>query len=199
MAWRALFLVGGILILTGGPMHPGGSMLEMLTHPDWFMGHALMAAGLAALTCGLLVFARTPANGPALRRWTTLAIAGAALMTLEMIVHTAAMVDADHLAAGHSTPVLTTHIVMTVVFYPLFGVTIALFMIAAARRRALGSQVFAWIGVLGAAGNGLAGLLVAGLNVMQARVLFIFIVGVALWMVLAALWPTRAVTPAVAA
>ena len=197
--WRGWFLAGGALIAVGGPRHPGGSMLEMLSHPDWFMAHALVMLGYGALLTGLLLFARTPANVPALRRWTKLAIAGTGLMTLEMAVHTAAMVDAGHLAAGHSTPVLTTHLAMSVLFYPIFGITSALFMIAAARRRAIGSPAFAWLGVAGTLCNGIAPILVGVFGMMQARILFAFVMGVALWMVLAAVWPSRVAAPAVTA
>jgi hypothetical protein len=195
--WRGMLLAGGVLILIGGPRHPGGSMLEMLTHPDWLMAHTLVMLGYGALMAGLLMFARTQANTPALQRWTKLAIAGAGLMTLEMAVHTAAMVDAGHLAAGHSTPVLTTHLAMSVLFYPIFGITSALFMIAAARQRAIGSSVFAWLGVVGTLGNGIAPILVGPFGMMQARILFVFVIGVALWMVLSAVWPSRAAAPAV--
>lgn len=197
--WRMGFLAGGVLILIGGPRHPRGSMLEMLSHPDWFMAHALVALGYAALLAGLVLFARSAANVPALRRWTTLAIAGTGLMTLEMAVHTAAMVDAGHLAAGHATPVLTTHLAMSVLFYPAFAITSALFMMAAARQRAIGSPAFAWVGVIGTLANGMAPILVGVFGLMQARILFIFVLGVALWMVLAALWPSRAAARAVTA
>jgi hypothetical protein len=197
--WRGMFLVGGALIMAGGPKHPRGEMLEMLSHPDWFMSHALVMLGYGALLAGLLMFSRTPGNAPALRRWTKLAIAGTGLMTLEMAVHTAAMVDAGHLAAGHATPVLTTHLAMSVVFYPAFAITSAFFMIAAARQRAIGSPAFAWIGVIGTLANGIAPILVGVFGMMQARILFAFVLGVALWMVLAALWPSRAAAPAVSA
>lgn len=191
--WRMWFLAGGVLITVGGPRHPGGTMLEMLSHPDWFMSHALVLLGFGAFLTGLLLFARSQANTPALRRWTKLAIAGTALMTLEMAVHTAAMVDAGHLAAGHATPVLSTHLVMSVLFYPAFGVTSAFFMIAASRQRAIGSPLFVWLGVLGTLANGLAPVLVVGFGWIEARILFRAIVGVALWMVMSALWPSRAV------
>lgn len=197
--WRLWFLVAGGLIAIGGPKHPGGTMQEMLVHPDWFMAHALVALGFAALTIGLVTFLRSGGGDPALQRWAKLATAGTALMILEMVVHTAAMVDAGHLAAGHATPVLSTHLVMSVLFYPAFTIGIVPFMIAAARRRALGSPVFAWIGVLGAIANGLAPVLVVAFGWIEARILFPFVIGVALWMVLAALWPARAAAPAATA
>lgn len=196
--WRVWFLAGGALILVGGPRHPGGSMLEMLSHPDWFIAHLLVTLGFAAFLTGLAAFARSEANTPALRRWTKLAIAGTALMTLETIVHTAAMVDAGHLAAGHATPVLSTHLAMSVLFYPVFAVTSALFIVAAARQRAIGSPVLAWLGVCGTLANGAAPVLVLLLGLTQARILFPMVTLLALWMAIAAVWPSRAAAPAAA-
>lgn len=167
-------------------------MLEMLMHPDWFMAHALVTLGYAAMVAGLVAFSRTSANTPAMKRWTRRAIVGTVLMTVEMAVHTAAMVDAAHLAAGHATPVLTTHLAMAVLFYPLFGITSAAFFIKGMRERAIGSPWIVWIGVIGTLANGIAPVLVGGFGWMQARILFPFMIGIAIWLLLAAMWPASA-------
>src|SRR5687768_7429016 len=114
-AWRIAFLAAGALILAGAPRHPRGSMAEMLAHHDWLMSHMLMVGAYVALTIGLVLFARVTDLSDGLRRWTRLAAASAALEVLEMAVHTAASVDAANLAAGHATPVLTTHLNMALV------------------------------------------------------------------------------------
>ena len=124
-----------------------------------------------------------------MKRWTRLAIVGTALQTVEMTVHTAAMVDAGHLAAGHATPVLTTHMAMSMVFYPLFAVATAGFFIKGMRERAIGSPWIVWIGVIGTAGNGAAPILVGLFGWMEARILFAFMIGIAIWLLLAAVWP----------
>ena len=167
-------------------------MLEMLTHPDWFMAHALVTLGYGTMLAGLVAFSRSVGNTPAMKRWTRLAIGGTALQTVEMAVHTAAMVDAANLAAGHATPVLTTHLAMSVLFYPLFGVTTAAFFIKGTRERAIGSPWIVWIGVIGTAANGIAPILVGPFGWMEARILFAFMIGIAVWLVLAAVWPTAA-------
>jgi hypothetical protein len=191
MAWRFLFAVAGLLMVAGGPRHPGGSMLEMLTHPDWFMAHALVTLGYGAMVAGLVAFSRAEANTPAMRRWTRFAIVATALQTVEMAVHTAAMVDAPHLAAGHATPVLTTHLAMSMVFYPLFGIASACFFIKGMRERAIGSPWIVWIGVIGTLANGIAPILVGLLGWQEARILFAFMIGVAIWLLLAAVTPSR--------
>jgi hypothetical protein len=195
MTWRILFAAAGVLMVAGGPRHPGGSMLEMLRHPDWFMAHALVTLGYGTMLAGLVAFARTYAKTPAMKRWTRLAIVGTALQALEMAVHTAAMVDAEHLAAGHATPVLTTHLAMSMVFYPLFGVTSAAFFVKGMRERAIGSPWFVWIGVIGTLANGIAPILVGLFGWMEARILFAFMIGIAIWLLLAAVWPTFARQP----
>ena len=115
-----------------------------------------------------------------------------ALQTVEMAVHTAAMVDAGHLAAGHATPVLTTHLAMSMVFYPLFGIATAAFFIKGMRERAIGSPWIVWIGVIGTVANGIAPILVGLFGWTEARILFAFMVGIAIWLLLAAVWPTSA-------
>jgi len=192
MMWRVLFAVAGVLMLAGGPRHPGGSMLEMLRHHDWFMAHALVTLGYGTMLAGLIAFSRTAANTPALKRWTSFAIAGTALQTVEMAVHTAAMVDAGNLAAGHATPVLTTHLTMSMVFYPLFGITTAAFFIKGMRERAIGSPWIVAIGVIGTVANGIAPILVGLFGWTEARILFAFMVGIAIWLLLAAMWPAAA-------
>ena len=192
MAWRGLFLAGGLFLAAGGPRHPAGTMLEMLQHQDWFISHFLVTIGYALMAAGLFAFSRTAANTAALQRWTKLAIAGTVLQTVEMIVHTAAMVDAGHLAAGHSTPVLSTHLAMSVLFYPVFGVTSALFFYKAMRERAAGSIWFAWIGIAGTLANGIAPILVGVFGWMEARILFAFMIGIAVYLILAAITPVSA-------
>ena len=192
MMWRGLFAAAGIFMLLGGPKHPGGTMLEMLQHPDWLMSHVLVTIGYALMVAGLVAFSRTASNTDAMKRWTKIAIAGTVLMTIEMIFHTAAMVDAGHLAAGHATPVLTTHLAMAVTFYPIFGASSALFFIKGMRERAIGSVWFSWIGIAGTIANGIAPVLVVA-GFTAARILFPFMVGIAIWLVLAALTPATVV------
>jgi hypothetical protein len=111
-----------------------------------------------------------------------------------MVFHTAAMVDLDRLLTGAPTPVLTTHLWMTAVVYPLFAAILIGFLVAASRDRLLGSWWIAWLGIIGAIGHGLAGPLVVVWNIEWARSLFLGIVLVAIWMIAAAGWPARRVS-----
>lgn len=192
MMWRGLFLAGGALILIGGPRHPGGTMAEMLAHPDWLMAHVLVTGGFAAMLGGLLLFGRQAGLTERLRKVTRYAAIATALQTFEGVMHTASMADAGHLVAGHSTPILTTHLVLAVILYPVFAAGMIAFILAGVRERAVGSRWIAWLGILGAAAHGLSAPLAVGLAMEGARILFPMIIGLALWFVLAAVIPTRA-------
>ena len=197
MMWRGLFLAGGVLILIGGPMHPGGTMAEMLAHPDWLMAHVLVTAGFAAMLGGLILFGRQAGLTARLRKVTRYAAIATALQTFEGVMHTASMVDAGHLVAGHSTPVLTTHLFLAVTLYPIFAAGMIAFILAGMRDGAVGSRWIAWPGILGAAAHGLSAPLAVGLGMEGARILFPMIVGLALWFVLAAVIPTSALRASV--
>ncbi len=190
--WRLFFLLCGLSILAGGPRHPGGTMAEMLAHPDWILSHSLQFAGFVSLLIGLLLYQRAVALPERTRRWTRWAVVGTVLQAVEMGFHTAAVVDQGKLIAGATTPILTTHIWLAVVLYPLFAVTIIGLIVAGARDRALGSAWIAWIGIVGALAHGAAAPLVAGLGLDQFRVLFPGVGLLAIWAVLAAVWPIRA-------
>lgn len=196
ITWRAFFVIGGLLVAIGGPQHPGGTMLDMLTDPAWFRAHALIFAGMLAWTIGLWLFGQTQGAIAVPKRWFHFALVMTVLQTVEMAVHTMAYLDADALAAGAATPVLTTHLWLTVVVYPIFGIAMIGFIWMAQRKRSLGSPWIGWLGMLGAAAHGTAGFLVAGFNVGWARILFPFLVFLALWFVLAGLWRIRQTTPA---
>ncbi len=163
-------------------------MVEMLHDPQWVPSHLLQLAGYLALTLALLGFWRVAAHDPAMRRWSRLAAVGASLQSVEMAFHLAAVVDADHLAAGAATPVLTTHLALAVIAYPLFAATMIGLIWVGARTRELGRPMIAWFGILGAVAHGLAAPLVAVFHIERARMLFPAVLLLAGWAVAAAAW-----------
>ncbi|MEO7273451.1 MAG: hypothetical protein ABIX28_00125 [Vicinamibacterales bacterium] len=187
---RPLFILAGGLVLAGGPRHPGGTMVEMLGDPEWIPAHTMMLGGFLSLLLGLVAFSRG-ALTPAMRRWAGLAIAGAALQAVEMALHTAAALDHANPMAGRPTPILSTHLALAIAAYPMFAAAVIGFMVVVLRERALGSPWIAWIGVLGALGHGIAAPLTVLAAVPWARSLFPAVVGLAIWLILAGLWPRR--------
>jgi len=164
-------------------------MAEMLADTNWLPSHVLMTLGFVLMWAGLLLWGHTPSYAPRVRVSLRPAIVGTGLQSIDMAVHTAAMVDHDRLVAGLATPVLTTHLWMTAVVYPVFGVTVIALLIATGRDRVLGSWWIAWLGIIGAAGHGVAGPLVVVWGIEAG--LFGLIVLLGLWMILAACWQAR--------
>lgn len=189
--WRVFFALSALFILTGGPQHPGGTMAEMLAHPKWVPSHTLLLAGFLSLLAGLILYQRTVALPDRTRRWVRLAAIGTALQAVEMVFHTASVVDHANLVAGRTTPVLTTHLWLSIALYPVFGLTMIGLILATARDRSLGSPWIAWLGILGALAHGAAAPLVVGFEIQWAEILFPFLMLLALWLLLAALWPLR--------
>ena len=192
LPWRAAFLGSALCIAIGGPRHPGGSMAEMLAHPDWVPAHAFLLAGFVALLIGLVLFQRTPSLPRGTRTWLRFAVIATALQAVEMAFHLAAVVDQANLVAGRSTPVLSTHLGLAVVIYPVFALAWVGLIIAGMRDHVLGSRWIGWIGMLGVLGQGVSPPLIVLLHVEQARVLFPLLAVFALWILLAAFWPLAA-------
>lgn len=166
-------------------------MAEMLAHPQWVPAHSLLLAGFALLPIGLLLHRRAVRLPGTSARWTWLAIAGAVFQAVEMAFHLAAYVDHANLVAGRATPVLTTHLWLAAVSYPIFGVTVVGWIVVGARDKVIGSPWITWLGVLGAIAHGAAAPLAVVLELEWARVLFPMVVLLALWLVLAGFWPIR--------
>lgn len=194
-AWRSLFILGGVLILIGGPQHPRGTMAQMLVDPAWFRSHALLFGGFLAWTIGLWLLHHARPALALLDRWLRIGVAATALQAFEMAVHTMAYMDAEALVAGTATPVLTAHLWLSVLIYPAFGAAMIGLIWKGQRQRALGSPWIGWLGILGAAAHGASAPLVIAFNVGAARILFPMLMLLALWFVLAGVWPTRASAP----
>ena len=191
MGWRGAFVLAGVLMLIGGPLHPQGEMVEMLVHSNWILSHTLLTFGFAALVLGVMLSARALTWTERAGKWRRAALIGAILQTIEMVAHTVSYVDGPNLAGGASTPVLSTHLAMSVAFYPVFAATWIGFIIATQRDRVIGSPWITWLGVIGALGHGLSAPLVVGLGVEQARILFPLLMLFALWLILGAVWRVR--------
>ena len=189
--WRAYLILTAVFLAAGGPLHPVGSMAAMLGHPDWVMSHLLMLAGFVAMAVGLVAYGREVDLPARSARWTRWATWATVFQAVEMAVHTAAVVDHHNLVAGRSTPVLVTHLTLSVIAYPVFGLATAAWIVATARDRAISSPWLAPLGVAGALAHGAAPVLVVAFGIMEARFLFPMLLLLALWLATAAVWPLR--------
>lgn len=166
-------------------MHPGGTMAEMLADANWLPSHVLVLAGFIAMAAGLWAFGAAVPLPARSRRWCRLALGATILQSIEMAFHTAAMVDHHNLVTGAATPILSTHLVLAVILYPVFAIAVTGFIVVAARDGVLRWWAGA-IGIAGAIGHGLSAPLVVGLNIEAARVLFPTIVLIAIWLLIVA-------------
>lgn len=178
-------------MLIGGPQHPGGTMLEMLRNPIWFEAHVYIFTGFTAWTFALWLYRRNGSFNESTDRWLRIGIIVSAIQAVDYIFHTMAYVDAEALEAGAATPVLTFHIWMTIFVYPVYAVGIIGMIWITQKNRVLGSQWIGWLGILGAAAHGMAGVFVAGLNIVQLRFLFPLLMLLALWHIIAGFIPVR--------
>lgn len=191
--WRVLFGVGGVIMAAGGPLHPRGeTMHSMLIDPNWFPSHMAQLIGFGLMTLGMMRFRRVMPHSAAVQRWSGLAALGLALQTVEMAFHLASMVDAENLAAGLATPVLSTHIVLALTIYPLLALLMSGLIVVAARTRELGNGWIAPLGIAGLIAQAVAVVLVAGFDIQAARVGFPMVMLFAIWTVLVSVMPSRA-------
>lgn len=201
--WRALFILGAVLVSAGGSMHPRGTMAEMLADPIWFRGHATSALGYLALCAGLAMFRRDAAPPERTRWWAGMAAVLMGFEAVEMTVHTFAYVDAAAAAdrvhgATMATPVLTTHLWMATIIYPLTGIAMIALIWTGMRERSLGSPWIGWLGMLGAAAHAAVMPLVFLLDMLEFGILFPMILFLTLWFMMAGLWPRRSRSAAAA-
>jgi hypothetical protein len=193
--WRILFAAGGVIMAAGGPLHPRGeTMHSMLIDPNWFPSHMAQLVGFGLMTLGMMRFRRVLPHSPAVRRWSGLAALGLALQTVEMAFHLASMVDAEKLAAGLATPVLSTHIVLALTIYPLLAILVSGLIVVAARTRELGTPLLAPLGIAGLVAQAIAVVLVAGFDMQAARIGFPMVMLFAIWTVVVSLMPSRTAT-----
>lgn len=195
-AWRLTFIVGGILVIAGGSQHPQGQMADMLVDPAWIPSHAAMAVGFIVLTFGLASFRRLPGLSALTLRWAGIAFFASVLESVEAFMHTIAAFDAAAFSAGESTPIFTAHIWMASAFWTVYAVAIGGLIVAGVRDRSLGSPWIAWIGLIGAVAHGTVMWLAVWLDMGRFGILFPMITLIALWFVLAGLWPRRHARPA---
>ena len=190
--WPAAFIAGGVLFLIGGPLHPSEdpglpeqATADMIGSTAWISSHSLLLLASIGFLIGLFALTRSrmPLSTAAQRAAVVAAIAGV-LFVVEGVFHLAAFADDDAARAGAATPFLSTHMVMSLIVYPLF--TFAVAALAVLSGRLLTHPAVGVIGAIGAVTFGLAPALV-GLAGIESLV-WMFPVGgilMALWFTVA--------------
>jgi len=191
--WPWAFSLGGILFLIGGALHPNDDTslpeaeqtAESLGAAAWIPAHALLLVGSVGFLIGLVALARSPMSLPtAARRATWVAAVGAALFVVEGVFHLGAFADRDAVLSGEATPLLSTHMAMGLVAYPLFAFAVA--ALAVLSGHTLTHPVVGVIGAIGAVAFGVAPTLVGAAGI--EALVFLFPVGgiiLGLWITVA--------------
>lgn len=162
-------LVGGVFFLAGGPLHPphedppGLTVKEhmrlMFEDPAWYPAHIILLVGMVLIAASLVTLARGPslAGVPRAHLAVVVAAVAASFAAPGMLLHLAAAVEADKIAAHQSTPITDVQVIVETITVPAFGLSIAALAVAGAMTRTLGNLVTAVPGVLGGVGYALAG------------------------------------------
>lgn len=190
--WPWALTAGGLLFLVGGPLHPSSdaslpesrATAEFIGAGTWIPSHALILAGAIGYLIGMFGLARSsvPLSTGA-RRAAWVAAVGAVLFAVESVFHLGAFLDEDAALASEATPILSTHMALSLVVYPLFSFAVA--ALAVLSRRSLTHPVVGILAAIGAVGFGIAPVLVGLADIAAAAVLFpIGGVLIALWFIL---------------
>jgi hypothetical protein len=159
---RVLLLASSVLFMIGGATHPDSVLdisfeqntAHMLASEAWVPSHLVSFAGFALLLVAL-VSARRALPDTA-RAASTLAIVGTGFMVAELLFHTAAVVDRTNLEAGAATPVLSTHLALAVIGYPIFGIGLAWLAWSLAPWWPPALRIVSGLGILGSLAFGAA-------------------------------------------
>jgi len=162
ISWRPLVAVAGLLTFVGGAMHPDASaanlplranFASMMANGSWVPGHLIMTVGGAFLLGGVVLARRDWPLSDALLR---LALVAAVLNLVELVIHTAVVVDEAALRAGETHVLTALHLAGSGISYPLFGITVAIlaWRLAGAWSRPL--WVVSAVGIIGGICNALS-------------------------------------------
>ena len=168
--WPAVLLgLGGLLTAVGGSLHPHDAqetltdtLVGLLSSPAWGTSHLLILAGVLLVVAGLAGARRERLFPDQVRGWLTVAIVCWAIAVVELVPHLLAGSEHHALEAGEATPMLTTHLTLSVVTEPLLGLSIAALAVAVARAaHTVPASLLAVVGVVGGVVFGAAAPLVA--------------------------------------
>lgn len=181
----ALLAFSGVGFLLAGFLHPHGdpgqdfhqAITAMLAAPTWSTAHwfALVSAILIAWSLSLLA---DDADPPLAVAGIRLGMVAALFMAVEFAVELAAQAELARFSQGAASPMIALLDAMQTVGWPAFALA---FILLAIGSRWTPRWVSA-IGVIGAAGLSVGGLVVQGMHVVALAPVFILGNGLSIWM-----------------
>ncbi len=150
-------VVAGVLFVAGGMNHPPGDptagfdahFVAMLSDPSWPLSHWLTLAGAVFLVIAFVLARRDDAFRRRAGRAMTWAVVGSALWSVEAFFHLIADMDVAALSAGGATPILDTHLMLSVVAYPVLCWSSAVVAGRVGWRWVMLARPLAVVGILG--------------------------------------------------
>lgn len=154
--WRIAFVLAGATMALGGRMHPEADaedslrqeLATMTAGDTWVLSHTLIALGTALLAIGLWSAHRSRTWPTSTRLPLKVVAVTMSVYVVETLFHLASVVDSDALADGGPAPVAFTHVGLSLVLYPLTGLTFAWLSARLFRAVGLPEKVFGVIGVV---------------------------------------------------
>src|SRR5690349_5154636 len=189
--WPAALLgIGGLVLAVGGQLHPHDvqetmtdTLVGLLSSPAWGASHLLIITGVVLVVVGLGGALRQRLFAQRVRPWLTVALVCWAVALVELVPHLLAGSEHHALEADEATPMLTTHLTLSVVTSPLLGLSTAALAVAVARAaRTWPSRLLAVAGVVGGVAFAAASPLVASTQDPRFTALFAADALMALWL-----------------
>ncbi len=180
--WRLFFIAGGLIVLWG--VIPGNIAAPFEIGQGGYSVVSVLS-GIACWTAGIWLFRRDNPSSLVIDRWLIFALVASLVQLLDLAL--IALSPASQSAALTGIPFTW----ITAVANPLYATAMIGLIWLAQREHILGSKWIGWLGMIGVAGHGLAGILVAGAQLSWAMPLFYLICALATWFILAGVWALR--------
>jgi len=154
--WPWAMIAAAVAYVTGGLLHPdmdptlpeAAALAAWIGDALWVPSHALILVGSILLLPGLLgLLSARPGLSTGARRAGWVAVAGAVLWAVEGLPHVGAATESAAAAAAQPTPILFSHQLLSLLAYPLLGLTVAALAVLGGRQ--LAHPVFAVFAVVG--------------------------------------------------
>ena len=186
-------VVAGVLLLVGGQLHPrpditlnfDAARAGMLAESLWRVSHVVNLAGIVLVGVALLLILQSGglASHRRLQLLAVVAFGGALLHALEMLPHIFQNMETAEVLSGGSTPINDIQLVLQAISNPVFGIGIAGLAVVGARTGYLGHWTVALLAVLGGLAFAAAGPAVFITRQAEFSLLFLGIIGVAVWLI----------------
>lgn len=186
--WPWAMIAAAVAYVIGGMLHPdsdptlpeAAELAAWIGDALWVPSHTLILVGAIVLVPGLLgLLGARPGLSTGARRAGWVAVVAAALWVLESLPHLGAATESAAAAAAQPTPILFSHQLLSLLVYPLLGLSVAALAVLGGRQ--LAHPVFAALALVGGLAWSVAPWAVGPLGFEALAVLFPVGILMAVW------------------